>query len=143
MDWNKIKTEYITTDTSYRKLAKKYGVSFGCLKTKARNEKWVNLKEQNQHKTDTKTLEKISTMEADRLARMVDTFYSGIDKLLKIWDKKINEMQDADTKELRSMVQSGADLKSIILDKDMTSQNESMKKIDELMDTVREVCKEE
>ena len=26
-DWLKIKTEYITTDISYRKLAEKYGVS--------------------------------------------------------------------------------------------------------------------
>ena len=26
-DWQAIKTEYITTDTSYRKLAEKYGVS--------------------------------------------------------------------------------------------------------------------
>lgn len=106
-------------------------------------ENWVEQRRQYWDATGTKAIEKISTMEADRQARMVDTFYSGIDKLLKIWDKKINEMQNADTKELRSMVQSGADLKNIILDKDMTSQNESMKKIDELMDTVREVCKEE
>ena len=26
-DWQAIKTEYITTDTSYRKLAQKYGIS--------------------------------------------------------------------------------------------------------------------
>ena len=27
-DWQAIKTEYITTDTSYRKLAQKHGVSY-------------------------------------------------------------------------------------------------------------------
>jgi hypothetical protein len=33
IDWASIKTEYITTDTSYRKLAQKYGVNHTILVT--------------------------------------------------------------------------------------------------------------
>ena len=43
-DWSKIKTEYITTDTSYRKLAEKYGVSASSLMQVAAREKWADEK---------------------------------------------------------------------------------------------------
>ena len=33
-DWQAIKTEYITTDTSYRKLAQKYGVQASVIEQK-------------------------------------------------------------------------------------------------------------
>lgn len=37
-DWSKIKTEYITTDTSYRKLAEKYGINKDTIYAKAKKE---------------------------------------------------------------------------------------------------------
>ena len=58
-DWNKIKTEYITTDTSYRKLAEKHGVGESTLFTRASKEKWVEQKEQHQSKTVAKTLDAV------------------------------------------------------------------------------------
>ena len=39
--WNEIKTEYITTDTSYPKLADKYGVSARHLGQHGKSEGWV------------------------------------------------------------------------------------------------------
>ena len=41
-DWNKIKTEYLTSDTSYRKLAQKYGVNAITKAKKVRKEVWVS-----------------------------------------------------------------------------------------------------
>ena len=43
MDWDKIKAEYIAGGTSYRKLAKKYEVSFDILKNVAVKEGWFKL----------------------------------------------------------------------------------------------------
>ena len=54
-DWLKIKTEYITTDTSYRKLAQKYGVNYSVIGARARAEGWVEERTQFIHKTHTKT----------------------------------------------------------------------------------------
>lgn len=45
VDWGEIKTEYITTETSYRKLAKKYGVTFSTLQKRATRENWAEDKE--------------------------------------------------------------------------------------------------
>lgn len=58
MDWNVIKTEYITTNISYRKLAAKYGVPFDTLKRRAGDEKWVELRTQHGNKVTTKMMEK-------------------------------------------------------------------------------------
>ena len=58
-DWQSIKTEYITTDTSYRKLAQKYGVSRVQIGNVGRDENWVELRRQHLDKTMTKAVNAI------------------------------------------------------------------------------------
>lgn len=70
-DWQSIKTEYITTDTSYRKLAQKYGVDSAVIGRRAKNEEWVKLRQQHIDKTQTKTLNAISRKQADRAANLI------------------------------------------------------------------------
>lgn len=78
MDWSKIKREYIKGGTSYRKLAEKYGVSFGTLRNVAAKEHWSDLRDNVIAKSDTKMVEVISDKEADRAKRLL----SVTDKLL-------------------------------------------------------------
>jgi hypothetical protein len=85
-DWQAIKTEYITTDTSYRKLAQKYGIHYKVISERGKDEKWVELRSQHKDKTLTKTLEKISSKQADKMAR--------IDKLT---DKLLDKLEQAIT----------------------------------------------
>ena len=70
-DWQSIKTEYITTDTSYRKLAQKYGVNHAVIGQRAKSEKWVDLRRQHIDKTQTKALNTISNKQADRAAKLI------------------------------------------------------------------------
>lgn len=70
-DWQKIKTEYITTDTSYRKLAQKYGIDSAVIGRRAKSEEWVKLRQQHIDKTQTKTLNAISRKQADRAANLI------------------------------------------------------------------------
>ena len=65
-DWQSIKTEYITTDTSYRKLAQKYGVSYVQIGNVGREENWVELRKQHLDKTLTKSMNAIGTKQAER-----------------------------------------------------------------------------
>lgn len=107
-DWQAIKTEYITTDTSYRKLAQKYGVSTTQICNVGRNEKWVEQREQYLNKTTAKTIEKISQQEANRAAKI----HSVADKLLL----KIEELVDRPgmiPKDVRALVAAVKDLKEI------------------------------
>ena len=70
-DWQAIKTEYITTDTSYRKLAQKYGVNATNIAKKASKEKWVEQRNKNANETLSKTLNAISRKQADRAANLI------------------------------------------------------------------------
>ena len=94
LDWKKAKTEYITTNISYRKLADKYGTSASAICQKAKAEKWVEQRKQYINKTVTKTVEKISEKEADALAE----HYRANDLMAKLLvqiledDEKLEEM---------------------------------------------------
>ena len=87
-DWKKIKTEYITTETSYRKLAQKYGLDQATIARRAKKEGWVSNRQQNASKTQAKIIDKISDKTADKMARI-----EGItDKLLTKLDQAVNEL---------------------------------------------------
>ena len=88
MNWNAIKTEYITTDTSYRKLAEKYEIHYKVISERGKKEGWVELRSQHRDKTLTKTLDKISDKTSDKMAR-IDTL---ADKLLEKLEQAIVEL---------------------------------------------------
>ena len=87
-DWQAIKTEYITTETSYRKLAQKYGIHYKVISERGKDERWVELRSQHRDKTLTKTLDKISSKKADKMARIDDL----ADKLLEKLEQAITEL---------------------------------------------------
>ena len=82
MDWKAIKTEYITDESSsYRKLAKKYGVSYTSIGDKARKEGWAQEREQFLSKTLSKTLNAISQGQAKRASRLQTVADKLLDKI--------------------------------------------------------------
>lgn len=85
-NWIKIRTEYETSNTSYRKLAEKYCVSFNTLQDRAKREQWTNNKEHIHDKITTKTrqkvVEKISDIESDINASHYET-WELLHKLIK------------------------------------------------------------
>ena len=107
-DWQAIKTEYITTETSYRKLSQKYGIGYQAICHRSKEEGWIAMREQYKNNTTTKTLEKISLQEADRAVKI----HSVADKLLL----KIEALVDRPgmmPKDVRSLVAAVKDLKEI------------------------------
>lgn len=71
-DWQKIKTEYITTDTSYRKLAQKHGVHYNAIANRAKQEGWISQRNQFCDSTVTKTVNAISNKQVDRATKLID-----------------------------------------------------------------------
>ena len=108
-DWQAIKTEYITTDTSYRKLAQKYGVSTTQICNVGRDEKWVEQREQFLNNTTAKTLEKISQQEANRAAKI----HSVADKLLLKIEAMVDSEEPLSEKGIRALTAAVKDLKEI------------------------------
>jgi transposase-like protein len=74
-DWLKIKTEYISTDISYRKIAEKYGISFNTLKDRAVREGWKEQRDTTHNRiattTQRKVVVKVSDRESDRVSRIL------------------------------------------------------------------------
>ena len=85
-DWQAIKTEYITTATSYRKLAKKYGVSHVQIANVGGKEGWVEQRKQYLSETLSKTLTKSSDKEAARLSNLMATTTKAIDVAAKAFE---------------------------------------------------------
>lgn len=109
VDWSSIETEYITTNTSYRKLAQKYGVNVTNIAKKASSEEWVEKRKQHISKTQTKTLEKISRQEADRAVKMMNV----ADKLLLKIEAIVDRPEPLNEKAIRSLTAAIKDLKDI------------------------------
>lgn len=113
VDWLKIKTEYINdTNTSYRKLAEKYGVNKDTIAQKAKNEEWVKDRQTQTYNTQTKTIqktvEKISDALSEEAAAKVK-IRGMLWKMTQNWvaeqGEKINDVGD-----FRKIVQSCVDL---------------------------------
>ena len=111
MNWNKIKSDYISNDISLRQLAQKHGVSFNTLKDHAMEEKWKECREKHHHRTairiQQKAEEKISDALSDEAALKVQ-IRAGLFRLAADWIAKQEVI--GDTNDYRRMVQSCVDL---------------------------------
>jgi tRNA-dihydrouridine synthase len=77
-DWAKIEAEYITTETSYRRLAEKYRVDQATIARKAKKEDWVSKRQQHISTTQAKIIAADAQQKVDRASRLK----SVADKLL-------------------------------------------------------------
>jgi hypothetical protein len=88
VDWNELRTEYISTETSYRKLADKYNVPVSTIFKRAKKEDWVGLKKQNNDNMVAITLDTCSEMQVKRMERLQD----ATDELLTKIEEAITEL---------------------------------------------------
>ena len=70
-EWEQIKTEYVTTDISYRKLADKYGMAYGRLQTRGFNDGWQEAREEYKKNLFKKSVDLICDEQAERIARAI------------------------------------------------------------------------
>ena len=111
--WLNMKTEYITTDISYQRLAEKYGVSGSQIKRIGRQEGWVELRQQFRSKTVKKTLEKIcesQEKQALKISALADKLLIGLDQAI---EELVTADSPVDCKELRQLTAALKELKAI------------------------------
>ena len=129
-DWQAIKTEYITTDTSYRKLAQKYGVSYNAIGNKSRQENWQDLRDQHLSNTMTKTMNAIASQQASRAVRL----QTVADKLLTKVERLVDEGEEllTDTSTMRDIARVLKDIKDIQMIRSEADLREQEARIDKL-----------
>ena len=132
-DWNKIKTEYLTSDTSYRKLAQKYGVNATTIAKKASKEGWVSQRQQQANRTLSRTLTAVSNRQVNRAARLQDV----ADKLLNKIEAAVDDYNMAvllvDRQSLRQITGALKDIKDIQMIRSEADLREQEARISKLL----------
>lgn len=109
MDWNKLKAEYISGGTSYRKLAEKYNVDRNKIQKRATKEGWTGLKSQAKAKSESKMVETIAKDISKRSVKINDV----ADKLLDKISLLLDEFEGLDTQSIKHLTSSLKDIKDI------------------------------
>jgi transcriptional regulator of aromatic amino acid metabolism len=134
VDWKTIKTEYITDESSsYRKLAKKYGVSYSAIGDKARKEGWMEEREQYQTKTLSKTLTAISNGQAKRASRLqtvADKLLDKIEAAVDNFDMAELLMDKQALKQITGALKDIKDIQMIRSDADIREQEARIKALE-------------
>ncbi len=92
VDWNQAKIEYVTTDISYDKLAKKLGVSKRSVYGHGSKEGWVETRKEYCRTVAESVIQNSADEEVDRL----QSLKSASCNLAEYIDRKIREMVDND-----------------------------------------------
>lgn len=138
-DWNSIKTEYITTKTSYRKLADKYGVHKDTICQKSKDEDWQELRRQYIDRTQTKMQQAVEAREVDRAKKLLDVS----DLLLQKVRERVEALDaiEMGSQEFRHLSATIKDLKEIQMirsDADMREQEARIKNLQKQADAQEE-----
>ena len=80
--WLKIKTEYINSTISYRRLAEKYGVSVPVIGKRAREEGWVELRRKREELLVNKATQKSVEKQAEQLSKAGDAASVLLDRAI-------------------------------------------------------------
>ena len=129
-DWKKIKTEYITTNTSYRKLAEKYGISYQTICRRSQAEQWSEQREQHTNKTVTRTLDAISRKQVDRAAKLIsvsDQLLDRVQELVEMGSELLVAPQNL--KHISGVLKDIKEIQMIRSDADLREQEARIKKL--------------
>lgn len=66
IDWNKIKNDYVFNNFTLRGLKEKYNISLSSVRDRCKAENWVELREEELHRIDTETTQKLRDKEIAR-----------------------------------------------------------------------------
>ena len=122
MDWNAAKTEYVTTDTSYRKIADKYNVSLTQVAKHASDDEWVEAKKQFLNDTYTSTLNVMAEGNVERVSRILIVS----DRILKKVENAVDLVEETDMRAYKQMTAILKDIKDIQLMDDASEGSNEM-----------------
>lgn len=86
-DWKRIEAEYITTETSYRKLAQKYGLNQATIAQRAKADDWVGKRKRQASTTQAKIIGAVEGQKVNRAVRLQRVADKLLDKVELILDE--------------------------------------------------------
>ena len=124
INWNKIKTEYLTTDISYDEIAEKYELSETTVKQRGLREKWVEGRTQYKAEITAKIVETVGTTEAEAIRKMKEKERLEFDKLNNmIWRSASEPKTDIDGNVIKGEYQLKTDLTPLDADRVVSAKH--------------------
>ena len=127
IDWTSIKSEYITGNISYRKLADNWGVSFRTLSDRAVREGWKEARDAHRNNVLEKTVQKVASRKATTTANKLCDLQEAADNMGRViagifadteqFHRHIIQTRDGDNWDAAERIFDKADTKAI---KDLT-----------------------
>ena len=136
VEWQKIKADYLSGGTSYRKLAKMYNGPRTTLERKAKDEKWADLRRQAEGKAEAQIVNAISKKKAnidDKYFRLVDKLFDKAEEVIDntpIW-------QPSSLKEMATTMKYLKECKGVKSEADIREQEARIRRL-EMEASIRE-----
>ena len=115
LPWDEIKMEYLTTDTSYRKLAKKYGCSDPLIARRAKKEGWYAEK-QGRQKAITAAVSAAAQIDADTVVNKLCALREAAEAAVDIARERLKAPSQMSGQDYRSYVAGLKDLNIMLRD---------------------------
>ena len=128
IDWHAIQVDYVTNpQTSYRKLAEKYGVHYKQIADKGKAEGWSQMRSQHAHDVLTKSLK----CDISQRAKTASELNEAAVKLLRLAVGKMESVDPecADTQEMKHISGVLKDIKDILMIKSEADMREQEARI--------------
>ncbi len=132
--WIAIRNDYLTSDISLRGLEKKYGISFSAIRNRCEREKWVEQRKEVSTQTAQKSLDLLSTHQAEEATKA----FMVANKLLEKIERSVDAVDDADTGAIKQLTGAIKDLKEIGIFRADLDRAEQMARIKKLQKEAEE-----
>lgn len=127
-DWQDIKTEYITTKTSFRKLADKHGLNKDTIWKKAKDEGWEDLRRQHIDSVQTKILDADTEKKVDRAVRLMTVADKLLEKVEQ-WVEMGEPISATSIKNLSDAIKNIKEVQMIRTEEDVEEQKARIAKL--------------
>lgn len=127
-DWNLIKTEYITTNTSYRKLGEKYGIHYNIIASRSKAEGWIEQRQQFNDNSVTNALKVIGEEQVDRATKLLGVSDMLLDKVRRLLEEDIG-VDTQGMKHISGVLKDIKEIQMIRSDADMREQEARIKNL--------------
>ena len=133
MDWQRIRSEYINTDLSYREIAAKYGLSEGAVRQHGARGKWVEARAEQQRRAQELADEKAAQKKAGTLSEIADLRGDLRISIYREIARRMENPEAMESADFRRLVQSYLDMNAADQARGESDSNELLESLYELM----------
>lgn len=132
LEWQKIRTEYVSKGTSYRDLCAKYGVNLRTMARRAKKENWQQLREECVNSVNRQCQQRAVKNAVQNMTRDVDRFFAATEKLMRKAEQLLELEEPLSPRDLKALSGTLQDVKIMLNIRDDTDREEQKLRIEKM-----------